>query len=201
VGRGVDKYSVMRAREAIERADIGLVVVDATEGVTAQDLHIAGYVAQAHRGLVVVVNKWDLMDDREETRQQFAGAALGRLRFAPWAPLAFVSAKSGLNIDGLLGLALEAGEAFSQRVPTAEVNAAMRRVVAERPPPTKGRRALRLLYVTQAGVRPPTFVFFVSDASLLHFSYQRYLENAIRRHFGFEGTAVRLVFRSRGGER
>ncbi len=167
VSRGVEKYSVMRAEQALARADIGLLVLDASEGLAAQDLHIAGYVTDAYKGLIAVVNKWDLMEDTEENREVFAESVLRRLRFAPWAPLAFVSAKTGLNVEGLLDLALE---------------------------------ALRILYVTQAEVKPPTFVFFVSDASLLHFSYQRYLENALRRAFGFEGTAIRLVFRSRGGE-
>ncbi len=198
VGRGLEKYSVMRAREAIDRCDVGIVLLDATQGLAAQDLHIAGDVAEAHKGLIVAVNKWDLMEDTEESREAFADRVLRRLRFAPWAPLAFVSAKTGLNIDGLLGLALEVGETRSLRVPTAEVNAAVREAVAARPPPSSGRRAVRILYATQAEVRPPTFVLFVNDASLLHFSYRRYLENAIRRRFGFEGTAIRLVFRSRG---
>jgi len=198
VGRGLEKYSVMRAREAIDRCDVGVVLIDGTQGVAAQDLHIAGHVAEAYKGLIIAINKWDLMEDTEERRQETATRVLRRLRFAPWAPLAFVSAKTGLNIDGLLELALEVGETRSLRVPTAEVNAAVREVVAARPPPSKGRRFLRVLYATQAEVRPPTFVLFLNDASLLHFSYQRYLENAIRRRFGFEGTAIRLVFRSRG---
>ena len=197
VGRGLERYSVLRARETIDRCDVGILLLDATQGVAAQDLHIAGYVAEAHKGLIMAVNKWDLMEDTEESRQRFAAEALGRLRFAPWAPLAFVSAKTGLNIDGLLELALEIGKTRSFRVPTAEVNAVVRETVATRPPPSKGRRSLRVLYATQAGVKPPTFVFFVNDANLLHFSYQRYLENAIRRRFGFEGTAISLVFRSR----
>ncbi len=198
VTRGVEKYSVLRAEQALARADIGLLVVDASEEVAAQDLHIAGYVADAYKGLVVVANKWDLMEDTEESREEFARKALRRLRFAPWAPLAFVSAKTGLNMDGLLGLALEVGETRRRRVPTAELNAAVQKAVAEHRPPSKGRRPMRILYVTQAEVNPPTFVFFVSDASLLHFSYQRYMENAVRRAFGFEGTAIRLIFRSRG---
>jgi len=199
VGRGLERYSVLRAREAIDRCDVGTLLLDATQGVAAQDLHIAGYVAEAHKGLIVAVNKWDLVEDTEENRQRFAKEALGRLRFAPWAPLAFVSAMTGLNISGLLELALEIGATRSFRVPTAEVNAVVREAVATRPPPSKGRRSPRVLYATQADVNPPTFVFFVNDASLLHFSYQRYLENTIRRRFGFEGTAISLVFRSRGG--
>jgi GTP-binding protein len=200
VTRGIEKYSVMRADQALARADAGLLVLDAQEGLAAQDLHIAGYVADAYKGLIVVANKWDLLDDTHEERERFARRVLGRLRFAPWAPLAFVSAKTGLNIGGLLDLALEVGETRFQRVPTSELNAVVQRAVAKHRPPSKGRRALRILYVTQAEVNPPTFVFFVSDASLLHFSYHRYLESAIRKAFGFEGTAIRLTFRSRGGD-
>ena len=199
ITRGVEKYSVLRAEQALTRADIGLLVLEAPEGVAAQDLHIAGYVANAHKGLIMVANKWDLLDDTEENREEFARRALRRLRFAPWAPLAFVSAKTGLNIDGLLNLALEVGDSRFLRVPTGELNTVMQKAVAEHRPPSKGRRTLRILYVTQAEANPPTFVFFVSDASLLHFSYRRYLENALRRAFGFEGTAIRLTFRSRGG--
>jgi GTP-binding protein len=200
VQRGLEKYSVMRAQDALARADIGLLVMDASEALSAQDLHIAGYIADAYKGLIVVANKWDLVEDTEERRERFANRVLRRLRFAPWAPLAFVSAKTGLNIDGLLDLALEAGETRRQRVPTPKLNAVIQKAVAEHRPPSKGRSALRILYVTQAEVNPPTFVFFVSDASLLHFSYQRYMEKAVRRAFGFEGTAIRLVFRSRGGD-
>jgi GTP-binding protein len=163
-------------------------------------MHIAGYVSEAHKGLIAVVNKWDLMEDTEEEREEFAEKVLGRLRFAPWAPLAFVSAKTGLNVEGLLDLVLEVGETRYQRVPTGELNAAVQKAVAGHRPPSKGKRVVRILYVTQAEVNPPTFVFFVSDAKLLHFSYQRYLENALRKAFGFEGTALKLVFRSRSGD-
>ncbi|HLA18445.1 MAG TPA: ribosome biogenesis GTPase Der, partial [Dehalococcoidia bacterium] len=152
ISRGVEKYSVMRAEEALARADIGLLVLDASEALAAQDLHIAGYVADAHKGLIVVANKWDLMEDTEDSRRAFADRVLRRLRFAPWAPLAFVSAKTGLNVEGLLDLALEVGETRGQRVATAELNTVVQKVVAEHRPPSKGRRALRILYVTQAEV-------------------------------------------------
>jgi GTP-binding protein len=197
VTRGVEQYSVLRAQEALARADIGILVVDTSEGLAAQDLHIAGYVSEGHKGLIVAANKWDLMEDTEESRERLARRVLRRFQFAPWAPLAFVSAKTGLNIEGLLELALEVGEARRQRVATAELNAAVQKAVAAHRPPAKGRHGLKILYVTQAEVNPPTFVFFVSDARLLHFSYRRYLENAIRKAFGFEGTAIRLTFRSR----
>jgi GTPase len=145
----------------------------------------------------VAVNKWDLVEDSEESREAFARKILRRLRFTPWAPLAFLSAKTGLNVDGLLELATEIGGTRSQRIPTAQVNAALREAVAANPPSSPGKRPLRIKYATQADVRPPTFVFFANDASLLHFSYRRYLENVLRRRFGFEGTAIKLEFRSR----
>lgn len=197
VERGVEKYSVMRAREAIERCDVAILVVDASEKMAAQDMHIAGYVAEAYKGLIIAVNKWDLREDTDDNRLEFAKRTLGRLRFTPWAPLAFLSAKTGLNVDGLLDLALDVAESRSTRIATSEVNAVLREAVAAHPPPSPGKRPIRIKFATQAEVNPPTFVFFTNDASLLHFSYRRYLENALRRRFGFEGTAIKLVFRSR----
>ena len=197
VERGVEKYSVMRAQDALERCDVAVLVLDASEDVTAQDLHIAGYVADAYRGMIVAVNKWDLMEDSDEARQDFGRRALYRLKFAPWAPLAFVSAKTGLNVDALLELALEVEEMRSKRVQTAELNSVIRAAVAANPPPSPGRQPVRVKYVTQARIRPPTFVFFVNDATLIHFSYRRYLENTLRKRFGFDGTAIKLEFRSR----
>jgi GTP-binding protein len=197
IERGVEKYSVMRARQAIERCDVAVLVLDATEKVAAQDLHVAGFVADAYKGMIIAVNKWDLVEDSEESREAFASNVLRRLQFTPWAPLAFVSAKTGLNINGLLDLSLEIGETRSLRVPTSEVNSVLREAVAANPPPSPGRRPLRIKYGTQAEVRPPTFVFFANDASLIHFSYRRYLENFFRRRFGFEGTAIKFEFRSR----
>lgn len=194
---GLEKHSVLRAQDAIDRGDVALLVTDARDGITAQDTHIAGYVAEAAKGLVVAINKWDLMPADDETGKAFAKAAQARLRFAPWAPLCFVSAKEGTGIEGLLRTALAAGAARERRVPTAELNVAMRKAVAAHSPPSVQGRRLKLLYVTQAQTRPPTFVFFVNNASLLHFSYRRYLENCIRRTFGFQGTALKLIFRSR----
>jgi GTP-binding protein len=195
---GVEKHSVLRAQEAIDRSDVALLVIDASDGITAQDTHIAGYVAEAVKGLVVAINKWDLVPGDGETRAAFVKAARARLRFLPWARLRFVSAKEGTGIDELLAAALAAGAARGQRVATAELNAAMRKVVAAHGPPSVRGQRLKLLYVTQAQIRPPTFVFFVNEPSLLHFSYRRYLENSIRKAFGFEGTALKLIFRGRG---
>ncbi len=195
---GVEKHSVLRAQQAIDRGDVALLVTDASDGITAQDTHIAGYVAEAVKGLVVAINKWDLMPGDGETRAAFVKAARARLRFLPWAPLCFVSAKEGTGIDELLDAALAAGAARDRRVATAELNTAMGKAVAAHGPPSVRGQRLKLLYVTQAQTRPPTFVFFVNDPSLLHFSYRRYLENSIRKVFGFQGTALKLVFRSRG---
>jgi len=197
VERGVEKYSVMRAREAIARADIAVLVIDSSEKMAAQDMHVAGYVADEHKGLIVAANKWDLMEDIEENREAYAGRVLSRLRFTPWAPLAFVSAETGLNVEGVLDLALEIGETRATRIQTSEVNAVLREAIAAHPPSSPSRKRLRIKFATQAEINPPTFVFFANDASLIHFSYKRYLENALRKRFGFEGTAIKLVFRSR----
>ena len=197
IERGIEKYSVMRAEAAIERSEVVVLVLDGTEKVAHQDQHIAGEVAKAYKGLVIAVNKWDLVDDTEEYRDTIAHRVLTRLRFTPWAPLAFISAKTALNIEGLLDLVAEVNEARSLRIPTAEVNAALREAVAAHPPPSAGRKPLRLKYATQAEIRPPTFVVFCNEAKLVHFSYRRYLENHFRRRWGFEGTAIKIEFRSR----
>ncbi len=197
---GLERHSVIRAQEAIDRSDVVFLVIDAAEGIAAQDTHIAGYVADAAKGLVVAINKWDLMPSDGETRRTFLRTAQARLRFAPWTTLCLVSAKEGTGIGELLKAGLEGGAARQRRVPTAELNAALRRAMAAHGPPSVRGRRLKLLYVTQAAIGPPTFVFFVNDAALLHFSYRRYLENSVRRAFGFQGTAVKLIFRGRSEE-
>lgn len=196
---GVERHSALRARRALERADVGLVVFDASEGVTAQDAHIAGYVVEASKGLLLVANKWDLVAASTD-RAEFERAARRVLRFVPWAPLRIVSALRRTGIEGLLEEAVRVGNERRKRIDTSRLNRVLRAALADRPPPSvKGRRA-RVYYATQAGVAPPTFALFVNDAALVHFSYRRYLENVIRRHFGFEGAALRLVFRSKGEE-
>ena len=197
IEKGIEKYSVMRAQKALERSDVVVLVLDGNEKVAHQDQHIAGDVAKAYKGMVVAVNKWDLAEDTEENRDTIAHRVLTRLRFTPWAPLAFISAKTELNIKGLLDLVVEVDEARSMRIPTAEVNAALREAVAAHPPSSTSRKLLKLKYATQAEIRPPTFVIFCNDAKSVHFSYRRYLENHFRRRWGFEGTAIRLEFRSR----
>ena len=162
IQRGLETHAVLRARNAMERCDVALLVVDAGEGFTAQDAHIAGYAIDALRGLVLAVNKWDLIGDGKAARKQFEMSVRQRLRFAPWVPLCFVSAKEGTGLRPMLRLALQVGDERKRRVSTAELNTLVQRAtVAHSPPPVRGRR-LRILYATQAAAAPPTFVFFTS---------------------------------------
>jgi GTP-binding protein len=198
VEAGVESHAVLRARRAVERADVALLVLEGPEGVTAQDAHIAGYVAEAFCGLVLVANKWDLVPGNGSNRQEFERVARERLRFAAWAPLCFASAKERTGLPSLLEQALRVGEERRRRIPTAGLNALLQRAIAEKPPPTRSGGRLKLLYVTQAQAAPPTFVFFVNEASRMHFSYRRHLERVLRQAFGFQGNPLRLIFRSRG---
>ena len=198
VQRGVEQHAVLRAERALERAEVALLVMDASQGVTAQDTHVAGRAQQARCGLVLVANKWDLVPGGAEVRTHSEALVHARFRFAAWAPLCFVSAKERTGLPAMLDAALAAGVERRRRIPAHELNSRVARLLAQHPPPlVKGRR-LKVLYVTQAEPAPPTFVFFANDASLVHFSYRRYLENGLRRAYGFQGTPIRLVFRSRG---
>jgi GTP-binding protein len=195
-GRGVERYSVIRALRAIDEADVALLVLDATELLTSQDEHIAGYIQQAAKGVVLVVNKWDLAvnQDMVESNQNIRK----RLKFLSYAPLVYTSAKFGEGVDRVLPEAFEVYQERQKRIPTTEVNNVVQQAVAAHNLPRKGTRQLKMLYATQAEVNPPTFVFFVNDPRLIHFSYQRYLENKLRQSFGFAGTPLRFVFRTRG---
>jgi GTP-binding protein len=193
----IEHYSVVRARDALARADVAVCVFDASVGLRAQDLHIIGMAMDAHTGLVVCANKWDLMEDKLD-KQHFGRRISGRLRFATWAPVAVVSALKREGLEDLLREVLAAAEQRARRVPTSELNAYLRRAMARRPAPTTGKQRLKLLYATQPEIEPPTFVLFVNDASLAPAAYRRYLENSLRAVFGFRGAGIRLVFRSRG---
>jgi len=195
VGAGLEHHASLRARHALVRADVALLVFDATEGMTAQDLHVLGFAIKARTGIVVVANKWDLMDDAFRT--EFEQGVRGRLRFAPWAAFTIVSAKERTGIPQLLEVALRVCDEREKRIETGPLNSVIRRAVAERPPPLVRNQQPKLLYVTEADVSPPTFIFFVNEASLVHFSYRRYLENVLRQRYGFDGVALKLVFRSR----
>ncbi|MGD9115910.1 MAG: ribosome biogenesis GTPase Der [Dehalococcoidia bacterium] len=195
-GRGVERYSVMRALRAIEGADVVLLVLDAAELLTSQDEHIAGYIQQAAKGVILVVNKWDLAvnQDMVECNRYIRN----KLKFMTYAPVVYTSAKFGHSVDRVMPQAFTVHEERKKRMPTTEVNTVVQRAVAAHNLPRKGTKQLKILYATQAEVSPPTFVFFVNDHRLIHFSYKHYLENQLRQAFGFEGTPLRLVFKTRG---
>jgi len=195
--QGPEVLSVLMARRAIERAQVCLVLIDAGEGMTAQDAHVAGLVAAAGRGAVVVVNKCDLLDaGGHEAREHVRMRVLEGLKFLKDTPLLFVSATSGLGVPHLLPAALTVGDAFRQRFATGELNRVLR-AAWERQPPPGGRRPMRLFYATQTGSAPPRFVLFVSGAGSLHFSYVRYLENAVREAFPLAGVPIRFNMRGK----
>jgi GTP-binding protein len=195
IGRGVEHHAGLRVKHTVDRADVTLVLLDASEGLTAQDTHIIGLALKSKTGVMVVANKWDLMGGIAPA--EFEEQVRRRLHFAPWAAFCIVSAMEAMGITPLLRQALRIYDARRQRIETAPLNAVVQRAVAERPPSTVRNQQPKFLYATQAEIAPPTFVFFVSDASLVHFSYRRYLENVLRERFGFQGVALRLVFRSR----
>jgi len=196
LGVGVERYSVMRALRAIDRADIALLVADGTEPFTAQDMHIVGYVRQMAKGIVLVVNKWDLVADKNIA--EWDRYIRGQLKFVSYAPIVYTSAKFGQGVDKIMPQVCQVYQERLKRLPTAAVNSVVQQAVAAHNLPRIGSRQLKVLYATQAEVNPPTFVFFVNDAKLIHFSYQRYLENKLRQSFGFVGTPLRLVFKTRG---
>jgi len=197
IQRGVEHYSVLRALRAIERADVVLLLIDATEGVTAQDAHVAGYVLAAEKSVVAVVNKWDLVTKDTHTMDAYASAVRSALNFMDYVPVLFISALTRQRVNQVIPTALRVYRERLARIPTAELNRLLQEAVTAHQPPSKAGNRLRLYYATQAGGEPPTFVLFVNDRQLVHFSYERYLENIIRAHYPFEGTPIRLQFRDR----
>ena len=229
VGAGVEKYSVIRSNRAIDRADVAVLMIDGMDGITAQDTHIAGYIHDAARGMVIVINKWDLvrealrqaeeqadpeypvslkpganpsaLEEEQADAEKFIEIVRERFKFAPYAPIIFAAAKNRYHVNQILEQALKIWETRQQRVQTSQLNDVIREAVHRHHPPVVLGRPMKILYVTQAEISPPTFVFFVNDPALLHFSYQRYLENQLRQAFGFDGTAIRMEFRERQNER
>ena len=194
---GVERFSVIRALRAIERSDICLLVLDAGELDAAQDGHIAGHVLEAYKGLVLVVNKWDLAKDLGLTKQGVELLLRRRFKFAPYTSIVFTAAIKGEGLAKLLRTVIEVQQQRSLRIGTGDLNRIIERAVGEHLPRLVGRRRLHVLYATQSDVNPPTFVFFVNDPKLVHFAYHRYLENRIREVFGFAGTPLHFVFRAR----
>ncbi len=197
-GPAAERYSTLRALSALSRADVAVLVIDAVEGLTSQDAHVAGYAVEEGKGLVVAVNKWDLVADKtDRTFDQYTEWIRNEVPFLDFAPIVSISAKTGPRVGRVLELAVDIWAERRRRISTGELNRVLM-AATERtpPPPVRGRRP-KLFYATQAAIAPPTFVFFASDASLVHFSYRRYLENRLRETFGFDGTPIRLVFRDR----
>ncbi len=203
---GVEKYSVLRALRAIERSDVALLLIDAAEGVTAQDAHVAGYILEENKSVVLVVNKWDKIQPGLQPRED--GTLTGReaeftrqlryeLNFMDYVPVIFASAKTGLRVDAVMAMALRVQEERLTRIPTSEINRILREAVDRQAPPTHAGQRLKIFYGTQVRTDPPTFLFFVNDTKLLHVTYERYLENRIREAYPFVGTPLRLSFRNR----
>ena len=200
IDQGIEKYSVMRTLRAINRSTVVLLVVDASEGITAQDTHIAGYALDQAKGIVLVVNKWDKVEKDSQTMDQYTTKIKQEFDFMTWVPMVFTSAKFGQRVNKVLDLALHVAEERRKRVSTSALNKVVRDAITEHSPPSKPGKWLKILYVTQADIDPPTFIFSVNDSKAIHFSYERYLENKLRSNFGFEGTPIRMFFRGRDEE-
>ncbi len=192
---GVERYSVLRALKAIERADVVLLLIDATENVTAQDTHIAGMAIDKAKSVVVIVNKWDAIDKDAHTMPAFTEHLRQELNFMDYVPVLFISAKTGLRVSQVIPTALLVQEERLRRIPTGQLNRLLRQALHDHPPPTRKGKRLRIRYATQVRTDPPTFLFHVNDPKLVHFSYMRYLENCIRAEYQFTGTPLRLSFR------
>jgi GTP-binding protein len=196
IAPGVEKFSVLRAVRAIERSDVAVLVLDATEGVRAQDTHVAGYVNEAAKGLVVAVNKWDLVEKHGRIQEEYTAAVRRELKFADWAPILFISAKTRQRVHRVIEVARVVQEERTKRVPTPRLNELIRAATQAHPLSERGR-TLKVYYVAQTGTAPPTFTCFCNDSRLVHFSYVRYLENTLRGEFAFQGTPIRFQFRDR----
>jgi GTP-binding protein len=197
VYENTEKYSVMRAMKAIERADVALVLINGEEGIIEQDKHIAGYAHEAGKAAIFVVNKWDVVDKDEKTMQEFTQKIRDHFLFMTYAPILYLSAKTKQRVHKLLPVVNQVAEQHALRIPTHVLNDVISDAVAINPPPTDKGRRMRINYATQVTVKPPTIVLFVNDPEMMHFSYERYLENKIRAAFGFEGTPLRLFTRKK----
>ena len=198
VNESIEKFSVMRTLFAIERADVCVLLIDATEGVTDQDAKVLGEAHEAGKGIIIAVNKWDAIEKENGTLEEYKKDVYNKLGYATYAPMIFISAKTGQRVNKLFEMINNVYEQNSLRVTTAVINEVINEAIAVvQPPSDKGKR-LKILYGTQASTKPPTFVIFVNNKDLFHFSYQRYLINCFRNNFGLEGTPVRIIVREKG---
>jgi GTP-binding protein len=198
VDSGIEKYSVLRAVNAIQRADVALLVTDAQDGVTAQDAHVAEFITEAFKSVAVIVNKWDAVEDKDSnTINVHTDDVRQRMKFFDYVPVLFISAKTWQRVSKVLPLAMSIAAQRNLRIPTSELNRILREAMVAHPAPSRRGKPLKFLYATQAETAPPTFIVFVNDKELVHFSYERFLENRIREVYPFTGTPIRLFFRSR----
>ena len=197
VTESIEKFSIMRTLLAIERADVCLMLLDATEGVTDQDAKIAGEAHEAGKGIIIVVNKWDEYEKETGTLENYKKEIYNKLSYLSYAPIIFISAKTGQRVEKVFPLINNVAEQNAKRIPTAVLNQVINEAIAIVQPPTDKGRRLKILYGTQATTKPPTFVIFVNNKELFHFSYERYLVNQIRKEFGLEGTPVRIIVREK----
>ncbi|KXH82033.1 ribosome biogenesis GTPase Der [Sporosarcina sp. HYO08] len=197
VYENVEKYSVLRALKAIDRSDVVLIVLNGEEGIREQDKRIAGYAEEAGKGVLIVVNKWDAVEKDDKTMNQFTTSIRENFQFLDYAPIAFVSAKTKQRVKSLFDSIQMISENHALRIQSSVLNEVIEDAVARNPAPTDKGRRLRLYYTTQVAVKPPTFVVFVNDPELMHFSYERFLQNRLREAFGFEGTPIRIITRAR----
>lgn len=213
IGPGVEKFSVLRSSRAIDRCDVALILIDAVEGITAQDTHIAGEVAELAKGVVIIINKWDLAqaqhraerdedivpnpDDEISTAEEYRKFVLNEFKFIAYAPVIFASAKTGYHVQSILDTVLSISDMRFTRISTSRLNDFVHDAVKRHHPSIIHSKPLKIYYATQTRVNPPTFVFFINDTEAMHFSYERYLENRLREEFGFKGTGLRLQFRAK----
>ncbi|MDE6211482.1 MAG: ribosome biogenesis GTPase Der [Clostridia bacterium] len=200
VDEGIEQYSVLRSLAAIRRADVALIVIDAEAGMSEQDIKICGYVHEQGKPSVIVMNKWDAVEKDTFTINTFNKKMQGDLKFMDYFQSIYVSALTGQRVDKILALASEVYEQSVRRVPTGLLNDIIADAVVAVEPPSHNGKRLKIYYVTQGGIQPPTFVFFVNDSNLMHFSYERYLENTLRKTFEFKGSPIKLIFRNRKEE-
>ena len=198
VNESIEKFSVMRTLLAIERSDVCLVLIDANDGVTDQDTKILGEAHEAGKGIIVVVNKWDEIDKTTGTLEKFKKEVYDQIQYASYAPIMFISAKTGQRVDKLFDLINKVNAENSKRISTSVINEVINEAIAVVQPPTDKGKRLKIFYGTQVSTKPPTFVIFTNSKELFHFSYQRYLMNCFRNNFGLEGTPIRLIIREKG---
>lgn len=197
IAKGVEKLSVLSSIMSLERCDIALILIDASQGLTEQDAHVAGYAVDAGCGCILVVNKWDLVEKDSKTADEFTRALRDELGFLKHAPIMYISAQTGLRVDKLFEVIDKVNEEYHREITTRDLNDFLQRAVRFVSPPVHRGKQLKIKYVTQTGSRPPTFTFFVNDPKLVHFSYERYLANRLREEYGFTGVPIRLRFREK----